>query len=343
MKRYICEDGYKLGLWIYTQRSVRKGRITGNLDEKKIQRLDELGMEWDVKVKDNFEEALKAYKKFRDETGNGLVPFHYVDEHGLALGVWVARVNRLYFADKLPKDRKLRLIQVGFEFNRITKQWRDHYEEARAFYEKNGNLLIPVRYISEHGGTLNQWIINQRVQFNKPGHGRLFEEQVKLLEQIQINEPDKYDRSFLRGIEELKRYIETYHDNLVPTEYQTDDGYNLGRWLLRQRNNREKGELTEMQIRSLDDAGMDWEKVGKRKALRHFEEMFEEARKYAKEHGSMKDMPFEYVTEDGKYLGSWVQHLRKIRSGQTSKSIILTEELIQSLDALGINWGRSGG
>ena len=342
-KRYICEDGYKLGLWVYTQRAVRKGRVPGNLDETKIQRLDQLGMEWDVKVKDNFDKCLKSYKKYKEETGEAMIPFSYVDETGLNLGAWAARINRLYFADKLPEDRKKRLLSEGFVFNRISKQWRDHYEEAKAFYNRNGNLLIPVSYISEHGGTLNQWVINQRVQYNKPDHGRLYEEQVDLLEQIHINDPDKQDRSFIRGVEELKRYIEEYHDNLVPTEYKTTDGYELGRWLLRQRTKRERGQLTEKQIQILNEAGMDWEKAGKRKSLRHFEEMFEEAKKYAKEHGSMKNMPFEYVTEDGKHLGSWVQQLRKIRSGQASKSIILTDELIESLDALGINWGKSGG
>lgn len=45
-KRYTCADGFRLGFWLYTQRAVREGRVSGNLTDDKIRQLDAIGMSW---------------------------------------------------------------------------------------------------------------------------------------------------------------------------------------------------------------------------------------------------------------------------------------------------------
>lgn len=46
--RFITNDGYSLGHWIYNQRAVRKGQQTGNLSEEQIEKLNSIGMRWDL-------------------------------------------------------------------------------------------------------------------------------------------------------------------------------------------------------------------------------------------------------------------------------------------------------
>lgn len=46
---YVCPDGYKLGQWIRSQRSARKGNSYAQITPERIELLDKIGMVWDVK------------------------------------------------------------------------------------------------------------------------------------------------------------------------------------------------------------------------------------------------------------------------------------------------------
>lgn len=116
-KRYQCDDGFKLGLWLSTQRNVRKGKVSGNLTEEKIRRLDAIGMSWESKSNDRFGLYIKAYRRYKLAHADSKVPFSYVDEDGMQLGKWAARMNRLYRADKLPEEKFRKLVAEGFSFS----------------------------------------------------------------------------------------------------------------------------------------------------------------------------------------------------------------------------------
>ena len=111
--------------------------------------------------------------------------------------------------------------------------------------------------------------------------------------------------------------------------------------LCHQREKHNNGELTEEQVKVLNEAGMIWENTEKVRAIRYWNVMYETARQYADMHGSLKGMPYNYTTKDGRKLGSWVAQQRRIRKGTLKHSIVLDEEKIGMLDAIGMNWGRS--
>ena len=46
---YVCPDGYKLGQWIRSQRSTRKGNSYAQITPERVELLDKIGMIWDVK------------------------------------------------------------------------------------------------------------------------------------------------------------------------------------------------------------------------------------------------------------------------------------------------------
>lgn len=66
--RYFSEEGYSLGHWIYNQRSIRKGQIAGTLTDIQIEKLNKIGMRWDLYTdcswNVNFNAAKAYYEKF---------------------------------------------------------------------------------------------------------------------------------------------------------------------------------------------------------------------------------------------------------------------------------------
>ena len=99
------EDGFRLGVWVTTQRSnVEK------MSPDRKDRLNALGFVWDAKAQ-QWEEGFAALKAFHTREGHCLVPRNH-EEDGFRLGMWVTtqRSN----VDKMSPDRKDRLNALGF-------------------------------------------------------------------------------------------------------------------------------------------------------------------------------------------------------------------------------------
>lgn len=124
-----------------------------------------------------------------------------------------------------------------------------------------------------------------------------------------------------------------YKDNgnlEVPARYITEEGYALGSWLNNQKAIRKGtivGKLTENQIQKLDDIGMIWD------SLDYFwEQNFKSAKEYYLTYGNL-DIPTNYKSKDGKHLGNWI-----LRQRQLYKSNSLTDEQVNKLDSIGMDW-----
>ena len=55
------------------------------------------------------------------------------------------------------------------------------YEYAKVYYERNGHLLVPAKYVCEEGVQLGMWIRTQRVAYK---NGVITEKRKSLLEHI---------------------------------------------------------------------------------------------------------------------------------------------------------------
>lgn len=338
-KRYMCEDGYKLGLWIYTQRRVREGAVKGNISEEQIKRLDEIGMEWKVIKNDRFDEYVEAFIQYKEKMGTCKIPSDYVNEDGLLMGQWAYRMKRNYREGKLPEEKYRKLDELGFLWNDYNGQWYKQYEKAKAFYEEYGHLSVSAKYTKEHGGTLSQWLNNQKKEYMKEDHGKLDDEQTALLESLNIELRNRKDVLFMKGLAALKKYADEYGDTLVPRDYVSKEGYHLGNWVRHIKDKYKNGKLTDKQLLSLNEIPMCFESIEVIRARRYWDTMYEEARKYHKEHGNL-NVPDKYETENGRKLYNWIAQQRRIRKGTVKHSIELTEERISKLDALGMNWGK---
>lgn len=127
-----------------------------------------------------------------------------------------------------------------------------------------------------------------------------------------------------------KQYYKENGNLEVPARYITEEGYALGSWLNNQKAIRKGtivGKLTENQIQKLDSIGMIWD------SLDYFwEQNFRLAKEYYLAHGNL-DVPTNFKSKDGKHLGNWV-----LRQRQLNKSNSLTDEQVNRLDSIGMDW-----
>ena len=68
-----------------------------------------------------------------------------------------------------------------------------------------------------------------------------------------------------------------------------------------------------------------------------WEEYYAEAKAYFEEHGDLK-IPYGFVTHNNLSLGMWIISQRRIRAGKV-KSDLLTEQRVELLNQIGMNWG----
>ena len=215
----------------------------------------------------------------------------------------------------------------------LTTPWNHYYEEAVNYYNENGNLNVPKKYITPSGVNLGQWLCTQRVLYRNSRY-RLSEEQIEKLEKIEINWLKRDDATWERNYGEAVKFYENNGHLRVSTKYVTEDGMALGKWISNQRTKyrNKSNALTEDQIYQLDSIDMVWDDNEAQ-----WQYYYGEAAKYYDENGHL-NVPVSYVTEDGANLGNWLSALRSTRRGNSNRK--LTDKQIEELDAIGMVWEK---
>lgn len=308
---YVTEDGLPLGRWLETQRLVRAGQKPGRLDADRIAKLDKLGIEWKQRSELAWERAFAAAKKYRDDHGDLLVPVRYHDRSGFALGEWIVYNRQRYISGNLTRARIERLEAIGMVWNASTDLWEQSYAAAARYYLEHKDLEAPIKYVTPDGFALGVWLSSQRSAYK---NGDLTEEQIERLEAIGINWVNRNVRKWQENFEAAKKYKETYGNLEVPSNYVTPDGVLLGKWIARQRYTWQNPEHSSARVTperkaQLDELGMVWEKYDP------WQERYDLAKKYQEEHGDL-NVPLNYKSEDGIWLGSWLYRQRQyLRTG----------------------------
>ncbi len=181
-----------------------------------------------------------------------------------------------------------------------------------------------------------------------------FEKELFLLPSIE-REKSKYSESF-RVIDELRdcrQIFSRLNQNLsaswevyfqtakcffekeghlnISNDYISEEGLNLGMWLLAQRRvyaGKIRGNLSQEQIERLESIGMKWENRNDQK----FWQGYEALETYCRQHGNA-DVGNSYVTAAGFTLGKWVSNTRT-----AYKAGRLSDERKAALDELGMIW-----
>lgn len=209
----------------------------------------------------------------------------------------------------------------------LTATWDMYYASAKQYYQENGNLEVPARYITEEGYALGSWLNNQKAIRKGTIVGKLTEDQIQKLDSIGMIW-DTLDYFWEQNFRLAKEYY-LEHGNLdIPTNFKSKDGKHLGNWILRQRQLYKSNSLTDEQIKKLDSIGMDWmDRVD-----RVWENGFIEAKNYSEEYGNLS-VPKNYRSNTDFPLGIWIQRQRSLY-----KNNKISEDRFKRLTDVGMNW-----
>lgn len=339
-KRFVTESGISLGNWVITQRRVRAGAVPGRLNEEQIKKLDGLGMEWETCVGKAWETGYEELVSYHEEHGHVDVPSKYVTEDGYPLGRFVSnqrlawknsRMGSQATGRSLPAERQRKLEALGFIWEKSQQSWERYYSAAKAYFEREGNLDIPAKYVTEDGLGLGAWLRNQTTR-----RENLSEKQIKALEDIGMTWGGRYDAKWDEKFHLAEQYYQEHGDLEVPKEY-TVQGVRLGRWVNALRSARVRPEsshyrLDAERIRQLNSIGMRW-------AGESWEIRFHLAELYYQEHGDLK-ISQTYVAESDEgriWLGKWLAAQRKKRNHPGGRHD-LTKEQERRLEEIGMEW-----
>lgn len=115
-----------------------------------------------------------------------------------------------------------------------TSSWYEMYGELKQYKVKYKNTLVPIHHKTESELPLGSWTSDQRQKFSGHQQPALSEKQVNLLNDLDfIWDVGLYQ--FEMFVQELKLYISSNGDTLVPDRHVSSSGYPLGRTAARYR------------------------------------------------------------------------------------------------------------
>ena len=140
----------------------------------------------------------------------------------------------------------------------LSSSWDHYFSEASIYYAEHGSLNIPKRYTTPAGLSLGVWLVTQRRVREGQIQGNLTEQQIARLDSIGMVWGNRKEIAWQHGFEVAKKYHDTYGNLLVAGKYVDPDGYPLGQWILKTRQQKLNGRLKEERIAQLDEIGMVW-------------------------------------------------------------------------------------
>lgn len=253
--RFITNDGYSLGHRIYNQRAVRKGQQTGNLSEEQIEKLNSIGMRWDLYTDYSWEKNFNAAKNYYEKNGHLDVPSRFVTRDGLPLGAWLSSLRTWESSGIHPKylsaERKKQLESIGMIWSKLDYYWEQNFSEALRYYRKNGNLLVPSNFVTDNGVRLGSWIFRQRKLHSGSCKGTpLTAEQTARLNSIEMVWESEDPR--LMSFNLVKGYYKE-HGNINISQSTVVNGVWLGKWIAEQKKRLKSGKHSDKQREYLNN------------------------------------------------------------------------------------------
>ena len=236
-----------------------------------------------------------------------MVPVRYREKNGFALGEWIVYNRQRFLGNNLSTDRAERLEALGMVWDTVQDIWEQSYCAAVQYWLDHGTLEVPVKYTTPEGVALGVWLGSQRAAYKA---GTIKPVQKAWLEALDVDWTNRNDRKWQAAYDAAARYYQAHGDLNVPSEYIDPDGVLLGKWVSRQRYawqnpDRSSARLTPERKALLDQLGMVWQKPDS------WQHRYELAAAYKAAHGSL-ELPAQYRTEEGIWLGSWLSRQKQL-------------------------------
>ena len=169
----------KLLTWLNEQKLKYNHEDRASLSEEKIEKLNNIGMVWDV-YQDNFDKMFDEAKQYYENFGDLMVPRRN-DEYK-TLANFIKTMRKKYNEGKLSIDQIKKLESIGMIWDAKQYMWDIMYNQAKEYYEEHGDLSIP-RDTPEHK-KLVAWIYNKQSGYYGKNTCKLTEEQILQLQGI---------------------------------------------------------------------------------------------------------------------------------------------------------------
>ncbi|MDE6285302.1 MAG: helicase associated domain-containing protein [Bacilli bacterium] len=313
---YKTADGINLGNWIMCQKDKYKNGMY-KISSSQVKLLEEIGIVWDV-AETNWFNNYNIAKEYYNANQHLLIPDTYVID-GIAIGRWIG-TQRKNYKNKILEDNKIKLLnEIGMIWDVNVEKWQKMYSYALEYYNKHKNLNIPNKY-KVNGYDISNWVVKQREKYKK---GTLTKEQIKLLEDIEMNW-NPTENLWEEMYDLANKYFKNNGNLMIPQWYEINNR-KLGEWILSQRQLYKNNRLSSDKIEKLNAIKMNWNPQEQQ-----WQQMFEEAKTYYLENGNL-EIPQRYVNENGTKLGVWISNLRQNKEK-------LDKSKIEQLDKIGMVW-----
>lgn len=298
-------DGFRLGQWVVARRHQY---AKGNLPESLAHELSELpGWIWNT-FEAAWQDGYTALKRYVDIHGTVRLPQRATVD-GVNLKSWITTQRTRYRSGKVDPDKVALLEQIpGWTWDPFTDDWDQGFAHLQAYVDDNGDALVGISY-KAGDFKLGKWVARQRVFFKT---GRLHVDRVSRLESLPGWVWDKRDAQWQAGLRCLRDYVAA-GGSACPRYTTKVDGYPLGNWVIQQRFDHRKGELSQSRVDLLNAIpGWSWDPEEDA-----WTNGFARLQKYVAQCGHAA-VPTAFVEEDGFRLGRWVHSRRtKHLSGES--------------------------
>ena len=334
---YVCSGGERLGRWIERQRARynRVATIDRDMHPEEIELLNAIDMVWKLEYRHAWADWLGALDSYRKLHGNLDIPEDYVCG-AYALGNWVVKQRRLYAEGALTARQAADLDARGMLWTVRTRprDWEDWFQEARAYFEAHGDLMVPPDYQTGEGHRLGLWIYQQRdLYMGRRPNRTLTPEQIGRLEAIgMVWEPEKLkDEAWERMYACVRDYWQANGRlPLWPRNQKSPDGRSLSGWIATQRTALAGGKVDPARREKLAAIGIVAPKTRAAQEA-EWEAMYASVADYLSANGALPAGRGDLKAPDGRLMPRWItQQRRNLADGR------MPQERVERLARLGI-------
>lgn len=260
---YVSEGGFELGLiWAELKEAYNQNQLA----EDDIRFLLKIRMQLtdspkkDLQIWLNRADEVEEYNKDHRTLS---MPSTTLFRDGASMFQWVHHQKKAYKQGGLSVYQIARLERMGIQWVRPKKvsEWEEGYQYAEQFYEENGHLFVPKRYVTSDGFELGKWIQEQRDRYLGLSRWEISDEKIEMLEDIGMFWEDLKNAEWDWFVGLLRECIRVTKKPFAIGRNYRYKNYPLGEQVGLAIQQYGEGKLTREQEKDLRDAGFKFNRV----------------------------------------------------------------------------------
>ena len=256
-EEYITEGGFPIGrVWAELRNDYDQNRL-GAEDIRFLLKIKMPLADSPQKELDTWLDRADEVEKYYKEHGTLSMPNTTLFHDGVNMFQWIHYQKKLYKQGELSSYQIARLESMGIKWIKPRKisEWDAAYSYAKQYYEENGHLFVPKKYITPEGAALGKWIWEQRDRYLGLSQHGISEDRIDMLEEIGMFWEDLKNAEWDWFVGLLRECIRVTKKPFVIGKSYRYKNYALGEKVSEVIGQYADGSLTAEQERELRQAG----------------------------------------------------------------------------------------